>query len=69
MLTSWNISRVSDGQLSLVAEIDLPGEVALEQLQIDLEHATVDSGLQVRLQHHRLFEATNEIAFRRLVNP
>lgn len=62
-------SRVSDGKLSLVAEIDLPGEVALEQLQIDLEHATADSGLRVRLQHHRLFEATNEIAFRRLVNP
>lgn len=62
-------SRVGDGQVSMVAEIDLPRDVALEQLQIDLQHATADSGLQVRLQHHRLFLATNEIAFRRVVNP
>jgi predicted amino acid-binding ACT domain protein len=61
-------SRVTDGQISMVAEIDLPKAVALDQLQIDLQHATTDSGLQVRLQHHRLFIATNEIAFRRVVN-
>jgi ACT domain-containing protein len=61
-------SRVVDGQISMVAELDLPGDVALDQLQIDLQHATADSGLRVRLQHHRLFIATNEIAFRRMIN-
>lgn len=61
-------SRVSGGQMSMVAEIDLPADVALEQLQIDLQHATADRDVQVRLQHHRLFLATNEIAFRRVVN-
>jgi predicted amino acid-binding ACT domain protein len=53
-------------QVSMVAEIDVPKDLALDQLQIDLQHATADAGLQVRLQHHRLFIATNEIAFRRL---
>jgi predicted amino acid-binding ACT domain protein len=59
-------SRVVDGQISMVAEVDLPQDVALDQLQIDLQHAVADAGLQVRLQHHRLFVATNEIAFRRI---
>lgn len=61
-------SRVIDGEISMVAEIDLPKDVALDQLQIDLQHATADSGLLVRLQHPRLFTATNEIAFRRVIN-
>jgi predicted amino acid-binding ACT domain protein len=59
-------SEVAGDQISMVAEIDLPKDIALDQLQIDLQHATADSGLRVRLQHHRLFIATNEIAFRRV---
>jgi predicted amino acid-binding ACT domain protein len=59
-------SEVVGGQISMVAEIDVPKVLALDQLQIDLQHATADAGLQVRLQHHRLFIATNEIAFRRV---
>lgn len=59
-------SEVADGQITMVAEIDVPADVALDQLQIDLEHAIAGSGLRVRLQHHRLFVATNEIAFRRV---
>jgi len=58
-------SRVAEQQMSLIAEIDLPRGVALDQLQIDLEHAGSELGLHVRLQHQRLFQATNEIAFRR----
>ena len=58
--------EVLGDQVSMVAEIDVPKDLALDQLQIDLQHATADAGLQVRLQHHRLFIATNEIAFRRL---
>ncbi len=58
-------SQVDGDQITMVAEIDLPADVALDQLQIDLRHATTASGLQIRLQHHRLFVATNEIAFRR----
>ncbi len=58
-------SRSDDGAIRIIAEIDLPTGVPLEQLQIDLEHAGAEAGLQVRLQHHRLFVATNEVAFRR----
>lgn len=53
-----------DGNVTIVAEIDLPNDVALDQLQIDLQHAAGDA-LQVRLQHQRLFVATNEVVFRR----
>ncbi|MEZ5590474.1 MAG: ACT domain-containing protein [Gammaproteobacteria bacterium] len=59
-------SRIMAQEMNLVAEIDLPKNVALDQLQIDLEHAGSAVGLTVRLQHQRLFQATNEIAFRRL---
>lgn len=58
--------RVVDGQIRLVAEIDLPPSVALDQLQIDLEHAGEADGLQVRLQHRLLFQATNQVPFRRV---
>lgn len=58
--------RVVDAQIRLVAEIELPPTVALDQLQIDLEHAGEADGLQVRLQHQRLFQATNQVLFRRL---
>lgn len=59
-------SQVVDGRVTMVAEIDLPGDIVLDQLQIDLEHATAPA-LRVRLQHHRLFLATNEVAFRRVL--
>ena len=59
-------SRLVSDQFDMVAEVDLPADVALDQLQIDLQHAGSDAGLQVRLQHHRLFVATNEITFRRV---
>ena len=63
--TDFN-SRLVGDQFDMVAEVDLPADVALDQLQIDLQHAGADAGLQVRLQHHRLFVATNEITFRRV---
>jgi predicted amino acid-binding ACT domain protein len=56
----------SPAGVSFVAELDLPSALALNQLQIDLQHVGADAGLRVRLQHQRLFTATNEIAFRRL---
>lgn len=52
--------------VSFVAEIDLPKALALDQLQVDLQHVGADAGLRVRLQHEKLFTATNEIAFRRV---
>lgn len=61
-------SNVRDDEITMVAEIDLPYDVALDQLQIDLEHATAYADLHVRVQHHRLFVATNEIAFRRVTS-
>ncbi len=64
-----DLSTREDGlRLTILAEIDLPSEDALEQLQIDLERAGTETGLQVRLQHHRLFVATNEVAFRRIAD-
>jgi predicted amino acid-binding ACT domain protein len=54
------------GGVSFMAEIDLPVAQSLEQLQIDLQHLGREEGLHVRLQHQRLFTATNEIAFRRV---
>jgi predicted amino acid-binding ACT domain protein len=56
----------SSAGVSFVAELDLPTTLALNQLQIDLQHVGADAGLRVRLQHQRLFTATNEIAFRRV---
>ncbi|MEO5923712.1 MAG: hypothetical protein ABIR70_07805 [Bryobacteraceae bacterium] len=56
----------SPAGVSFVAELDLPIDLALDQLQIDLQHVGAEAGLHVRLQHQRLFTATNEIAFRRL---
>lgn len=61
-------SQVTDGRITMVAEVDLPADVVLDQLQIDLEHATAPAAMHVRLQHHRLFVATNEIAFRRVLS-
>lgn len=69
-----------DGSVQLIAEVELPGSAELAGLQAALA-ATVDrsadggragigggSGreLTVRLQHQRLFAATNEVAFRRV---
>jgi predicted amino acid-binding ACT domain protein len=59
-------SEMTGEQISMIAEVDLPKDVALDQLQIDLQHATAAADVRVRLQHHRLFVATNEIAFRRV---
>jgi predicted amino acid-binding ACT domain protein len=59
-------SQLIGDQVTMVAEVDLPADVALDQLQIDLRHATAHADLHVRVQHHRLFVATNEIAFRRV---
>lgn len=58
-------SQVIGDRLQLLAEVELPEDVALDQLQIDLRHACDDPRLQVRLQHSRLFQATTDVAFRR----
>jgi predicted amino acid-binding ACT domain protein len=57
----------SPSGVSFMAEIDLPAEAALGALQIDLAAAAGrENNLRVRLQHQRLFTATNDIAFRRV---
>ncbi len=61
-------TRVVDGEISIIAEIQVPGDIRLDQFQIDLQHAGSEAGLRVRLQHNRLFVATNEVAFRRISN-
>lgn len=53
--------------MQVIAEVELPRDCPVDQLQIDLQHAGGgDERLQARLQHQRLFQATNEIAFRRI---
>ncbi len=54
------------GEANLMAEIDIPSDVALGQLQTELQAVGTSAGLRIRLQHQRLFTATNEIAFRRI---
>ena len=61
-------ARVIDGKISIIAEIEVPGDIRLDQFQIDLQHAGSEAGLRVRLQHNKLFVATNEVAFRRISN-
>lgn len=61
----FSFHRTWEG-INFAAELDLPANVILEQLQIDLQHVGAAAGLSVRLQHQRLFTATNEIAFRRV---
>jgi predicted amino acid-binding ACT domain protein len=57
----------SPSGVSLMAEIDLPSDAALGALQIDLAAvAGKETNLRVRLQHQRLFTATNDVAFRRV---
>jgi predicted amino acid-binding ACT domain protein len=56
----------TEGGVSFAAELDLPAAEVLEQLQADLQQVGAAGGLNVRLQHQRLFTATNEIAFRRV---
>ena len=59
-------SRSADGALELLAEVALPAARDLGALQAALAAvAEGDPALTVRLQHQRLFAATNEIAFRR----
>lgn len=58
-------SKIVDDRLQMLAEVDLPADIELDQLQIDLQHVSDNPDLAVRLQHHRLFLATNEIAYRR----
>ena len=58
-------TQVADGRLQLLAEVELPPGVGPGALQEALGRASEGPGLAVRLQHQRLFSATNEIAFRR----
>ena len=58
-------SETVAGRLQLLAEVELPDETVLGSLQDALREASEEPALAVRLQHPRLFGATNEIAFRR----
>ena len=52
-----------DKTFVLIGEIDLPEEMDLERLQIDLEAGHEKDGLRLRIQHENLFRATNELYF------
>ncbi len=58
--------QLRGGQLSVVAEIEFASEAALDAVQTKLQRFAEKGNLRARLQHQRLFTATNEIAFRRV---
>jgi len=58
--------QLRGGQLSVVAEIEFASEAALDAVQTKLQRFAETGNLRARLQHQRLFTATNEIAFRRV---
>jgi glycine cleavage system transcriptional repressor len=45
----------------LIGEVDLPEDMDLERLQIDLESGHEKEQLRLRIQHENLFRATNEL--------
>ena len=59
-------SQTIDGSVQLIAEVELPPGQDLAVLQDALASVAQGRELTVRLQHRRLFAATNEVAFRRL---
>ena len=59
-------SQSVDGSVQLIAEVELPPGQDLAALQDALASVAQGRELTVRLQHRRLFAATNEVAFRRL---
>ena len=61
---AYGLTPGVDGEIVVIAEVDLPAALALDQLQIDLHHVAAEVGLQVRLQSQLVFSATTEIAYR-----
>ena len=59
-------SQSVDGSVQLIAEVKLSPGQDLAALQDALAGVARGRELTVRLQHRRLFAATNEVAFRRL---
>ena len=59
-------SQTVDGSVQLIAEVALSPGQDLAALQDALAGVARGRELTVRLQHRRLFAATNEVAFRRL---
>lgn len=54
-------TRVSDDQYVMVLQLDLNHVDSVEKLQQDLEEFSVQSGLNVTMQHNDIFQATNEV--------
>ena len=59
-------SQTVDGSVQLIAEVELAPDGDLAALQDALAGVAAGRELTVRLQHRRLFAATNEVAFRRI---
>ena len=51
-----------DGQFLVVSEVDVPRNLDLTQIQLDLEALGQSIGIAANLQHENIFRATNEIA-------
>lgn len=55
-------TRLSDGQYVMVLQLDLNHVESVENIQRDLEEFSVQSGLNVTMQHNDIFQATNELS-------
>lgn len=47
----------------LVAQLELPGELEVERVHLDMENLLPISDVQISLQHEDVFLATNEVEF------
>lgn len=57
-------TAVANGAYTMILLVDLSGAGALESFRVALDAFREETGLQVVLQHHDLFRATNEISMR-----
>lgn len=51
----------TDGDFTLVCQVEIPHAVDIGLLQADLEHIGREVGFNVRLQHENIFVATNQL--------
>ena len=56
---------LKDAEFILVGELEVPVHWDIQQLQDDLEQMGSELGFTVKLQHHNIFVATNEIRMNR----
>lgn len=54
-------TRLTDGQYTMILQLDMHQVDSVEQVQKDLEIFSKETGLHVTMQHNDIFQATNEV--------